>query len=280
MTESVAPPTCYRHSERETYVRCARCERPICPDCMISASVGFQCPECVAEGNDGTRQARTVAGGALVSNPGIVTRVLIGINVAVFVLDLLVSGGLAPDFGLWPIGVADGEYYRLVTSGFLHAGLMHIGFNMLALYWLGTPLEAMLGRWRYVLLYALSLLGGSVASYLFSPWNTLSVGASGAIFGLMGAFVVVAIKQKLDLRPFAVLIGLNLVIGFLPGFNIDWRAHLGGLVVGAALAAAMLLPPREKRRQVLWGSVAVLLVVLVSLAAYRTAELKDMFPGL
>jgi membrane associated rhomboid family serine protease len=280
MSETSAPPTCYRHGDRETYVRCTRCERPICPDCMVSASVGFQCPECVAEGSAGAREATTVAGGALTSNPGIVTRVLIGLNVAIFLIEQLVGGnGFATDYGLWPLAVADGEYHRMLTSGFLHGSITHLLFNMLALYWLGTPLEAMLGRWRYVLLYAAALLGGSVASFCFSPVNTLSVGASGAIFGLMGAFVVVAVKQKLDLRPFAVLIILNLAIGFIVP-NIDWIAHLGGLAVGAILGAAMIFPSRERRRPVLLATLGILLVVLGAATAWRIADLRDQFSQL
>lgn len=271
-----APPTCFRHPDRETYIRCTRCDRPICPDCMVSASVGFQCPECVAEGNATVREARTQFGGAIATtNPGLITRILIGLNVAVFVIAMLVGlSQVNGDYGMRPVWVADGEYYRLVTSGFLHGSLMHLGFNMFALYFLGTPLEAMLGRARYLLVYGLSLLGGSIASFVFSPWNIVAVGASGAVFGLMGGFVVVAVKQKLDLRPFLILIGLNLVIGFVPGMNIDWRAHLGGLLVGAAVTAAMVFPSRALRVPVLAATVVAVLVLLGAAMAWRVADLE------
>lgn len=274
-----APPTCYRHPERETYVRCVRCDRPICPDCMVSASVGFQCPECVAAGNAGVRAPKTVYGGAVgTSSPGLITRVLIGVNVAIFLLEMLIGiEQVSRDWGQYPVAVADGEYYRLVTAGFLHGSILHLAFNMAALYFLGTPLEAMLGRWRYILVYAMALIGGSIASFIFSPINTVSVGASGAIFGLMGGFVVVAVKQRLDLRPFVVLIGLNLAFGFLPGTNIDWRAHLGGLVVGAIVTAAMVFPKPAVRIPVLVATVLVVLAVLAVAFIARVDELRTMF---
>ena len=275
-----AAPTCYRHPERETYVRCTRCDRPICPDCMVSAAVGFQCPECVAEGNKDVREARTQFGGALTGSQGVLTRVLIGVNAGIFLIQLLLGiGEVSADYGMWPIAVADGEFFRLVTSGFLHASFVHILLNMAALYFLGTPLEAVLGRWRFGLLYGMSLLGGSVASFCFSPYRTLAVGASGAIFGLMGAFLIVAWKQKLDLRPFVVIIGLNLAIGFLAS-GIDWRAHLGGLVTGAILGAAFVLPSRERRMTVLAPVVTALLLVFAAGTAWRVQELRDLFPGL
>jgi membrane associated rhomboid family serine protease len=231
----------------------------------------------VAEGNKSVRQARTQFGGALsTSSPGLVTRILIGVNVAIFLWEQV--GGIdkaANRFGLLPVSVANGEYYRLVTAAFLHASLWHIGFNMVALWFLGTPLEALVGRSRFVLIYALSLLGGSVASFCFSPALTTGIGASGAIFGVMGAFAVVAWRQKWDLRPFVFLIGLNLVIGFLPGSDIDWRAHLGGLVTGAVVAAAIVLPSRQQRRLVLAATSVALVVVLVAMTAWRTADLQS-----
>ena len=277
MTEPVAPPTCYRHPGRETYVRCTRCERPICPDCMVSASVGFQCPECVSAGNASVRQPRTTYGGTVRSGDGLVTRVLIGANVALFLIELLIGiDQVTARYGLQPVKIAHGEYYRLITAGFLHASVFHILFNMLALFWLGTPLEARLGRSRYLLVYAMSLIGGSIVSFCFSPFTIIGVGASGAIFGLMGAFVVVAWKQKLDIRPFLWLIGLNLVIGFLPGTNIDWRAHVGGLLTGAVMALAIVLPKPEHRRVVLATTTVLVLVVLAGAMVWRINDLQPV----
>jgi membrane associated rhomboid family serine protease len=244
---------------------------------MVVASVGHQCPECVAEGNAAVRQARTRYGGAIVtSSPGLVTRVLIGVNVAIFLIQQLVGvNEVARDFGSGPAFVANGEYYRLITAGFLHSGVMHLAFNMLALWIFGRELEALFGRSRFLLVYGLSLLGGSVASLALSDILTLSVGASGAIFGLFGAYIVVAVKQKLDLRPFAVLIGINLVIGFIPGFNIDWRAHLGGLVIGAVVSAAIVFPAPPRRALVLGLTVAGVVLGLVTVTAWRVAQLQD-----
>ncbi|HSF26538.1 MAG TPA: rhomboid family intramembrane serine protease [Actinomycetes bacterium] len=279
-----AVPTCYRHPGRETYIRCARCNRPICPDCMVPASVGFQCPECVREGNSTQRAPRTAFGGRLASGAR-VTMVLIGLNVLMYVAELalgrafvndLALVGLAREGFLGPIvGVADGEWWRLVTATFLHdpGSFLHILFNMYALYVLGPPLEAMLGHARFLALYLLSALGGTAASYTFSAPNSSSVGASGAIFGLFAAWIVLARKQRLDARPMLVLLGINLVLGFVIA-GIDWRGHLGGMVTGAAVAAIMAYAPRGPRRTT-WqvaGAVAVLaLVVLVDV--WRTASL-------
>jgi len=243
---------------------------------MISASVGHQCPECVAEGNKSVRQARTQFGGAIsTSSPGLVTRILIGLNVAIFLVQQLVGDKVTDHYALFPIAIAHGQYYRLITAGFLHASFFHILFNMAALWFLGTPLEGLVGRARYLLIYGLALLGGSVASFCFSPVNTLGVGASGAIFGLMGAFAVVAWRQKWDLRPFAVLIGINFVYGFLVP-NVDWRAHLGGLVVGAIVGAAIVVPSRERRRVVLAATSVAVLVVLAAMTIWRVNDLQPL----
>ncbi len=186
-------PVCYRHPERETYIRCTRCERPICPDCMTSASVGFQCPECVAEGKASVRPVRTRLGAKVPTKP-YVTYVLIALCVAGF--GYSTSRGMnevATDFAMRPayIAVFD-EYYRLFTSMFLHDSLLHIGFNMLVLWMLGPQIENALGHVRFAVLYLVAGLGGSVASFWFSDVAVAAAGASGAIFGLMGAYLVVA----------------------------------------------------------------------------------------
>ena len=268
-------PTCYRHPERETYVRCTRCDRPICPDCMISAAVGFQCPECVRVGAEGTREART-PGGGLVRSGGIVTRVLIGLMVAIYAIQVAVPDDqVVRDFASNGLLIADGEYYRLVTAAFLHGSVMHLLLNMFALYLLGTPLEEWFGRLRYGVLYGLSLLGGSVASFALSDPFSYAVGASGAIFGLMGATYAVALKQRWDVRPVTVLIVLNLVLGFVVP-NIDWRAHLGGLVVGLVVALALAYAPRAQRTAVLLGTTLGTLVVLGVVTAWRVDDLAPL----
>jgi len=194
---------------------------------MIPAPVGFQCPECVAAAQATTREPKTVFGGKLTSS-STVTLTLIGISAGVFLLQFLTGiNKVAADWGMWPAGVAvNSEWYRLLTSVFLHGSWLHLLFNMYVLYVLGPPLERLLGHTRFLALYLIAGLGGAVASFTFSPINTVSVGASGAIFGLMGALVVAGRHLKADITQVLVLIGINVVIGFLaPG--IDWRAPRG-----------------------------------------------------
>ena len=262
-------PTCYRHPDKETYILCTRCERPICPDCMNAAPVGFQCPECVQEGNKSVRQARTPIGGEVATQDDLVTKILIGVNALVFLISLA-GEGVTARLGLYyfasyqgePIGIADGEWYRLITASFVHAGLLHFLFNMYALWILGQSLEPVLGRWRFIALYIISALGGSMVSLLYLPPGVASVGASGAIFGLFGAVFVVTRRFGGDIRGILVLLGINLLIGFVfPG--IDWRAHLGGLVTGAVLAAAFVYAPRKQR--LLWSILACLIAIAVIL---------------
>ena len=264
-------------------MRCHRCDRPICPDCMHPASVGFQCPECVKEGARSVRTPRTSFGGRIAADTSRVTQVLIGLNLAVFVYglareDLAVRFGnlaLASD-GSAQIGVAAGQYYRLLTAAFLHAGLLHIAFNMLALLSLGPTVEAALGRGRFLALYLLSALGGSVLSFLVSPPTTLGVGASGAIFGLFGAYYVLVRRVGGATGPILGNIGLNLVITFtLP--IIDWRAHVGGLVAGTLLAAAFAYAPAGARRTLVQAAaVAALGVLLVLAVVVRAAVLTSV----
>ncbi|MDP4675784.1 MAG: rhomboid family intramembrane serine protease [Actinomycetes bacterium] len=245
---------------------------------MNQAAVGFQCPDCVRAGAASIRTATTVAGGALIAKPR-VTYVVIGINLAAFLLQLAVGiNTLAIDYGMWPFGIAiDDQWWRLVTSAFLHGSILHIAFNMYVLFVLGPPLERILGHARFLLLYLVAALGGSVTSYAFSDIRTVSVGASGAIFGLMGALIVAGRRLRTDIRQVAVLLGINVVIGFIaPG--VDWRAHLGGLVVGAAMAAILVYTPQLFRsRRSLWqvsGTVVVLLMLVV-VTAWRTGQIAD-----
>ena len=209
-------PTCYRHPDRETWIRCTRCERPICPECMTAAAVGYQCPECVRAGAAQTRSARTVFGGSF-SRDGAVSYTIIGLCVGLYVLVgwLGALGGLSR-WGMQPVLIAvQGEWFRLVSSMFLHVGLLHLAFNMYVLYLLGPPLERVLGHGRFLTLFLLSGLGGSVASYAFSPLTTLSVGASGAIFGLMAAWIVVARRLNRDAGQVIVLLAINVALAAL-----------------------------------------------------------------
>lgn len=166
-----------------------------------------------------------------------VTYFLIGVCALIFVGGLLAGVPSMPDFAMNPVAIGVfGEQYRLVTAMFFHIGFIHIAFNMLVLFMLGPALESVLGHVRFVVLYLLAGIGGTVASFCFSSPGTMSVGASGAIFGLMGAVLVAGKRLQVDIKQVAILLGINLVISFIPGGNIDWRAHIGGLVVGAAVA--------------------------------------------
>ncbi|MDB1086279.1 rhomboid family intramembrane serine protease [Streptomyces sp. ACA25] len=277
---------CYRHPDRETGIRCTRCDRPICPDCMISASVGYQCPQCVRGASEATRamQPRNLAGGTLAKDPRLVTKILLGLNAVMFVTVLGGGDQVVRDLGMLgyaaagpftteTMGVASGEWYRMITSAFLHQQFWHIGFNMLALWILGPNLEGALGRARFLALYLISALAGSTLSYLLAAPNQLSLGASGAIFGLFGATAVLMRRLKHDMRPILILLAINLVVTFLPGLNIAWQAHLGGLIAGAAIAFGMVHAPRDKRTLVQYGTCGAVLLVLVVACVVRTAQL-------
>lgn len=267
--------TCYRHHDRETWLRCSRCDRPICPDCMNEATVGFHCPECVRSGNRSVREARTVFGGRVRASTSRVTYTLIAVNVGVFIGQLAVQDyGLVNRFGMVPVHVALGEWWRLVTSAFLHApmSIFHILFNMWALFVLGPSLEALLGRLRFSTLYALSALGGSALIQLAGPPGVPSIGASGAIFGLFGATFVVARRLNLDTRWIVGLLAINLVITFtIPG--ISWQAHVGGLVTGLILAAAYAYAPRANRNAIHLAATAGIFLVIIAICAAGTVTL-------
>ncbi|MER7790319.1 rhomboid family intramembrane serine protease [Streptomyces sp. NPDC097640] len=225
---------------------------------------------------------RTIAGGALTSDPRLLTKILIGINLAVWFMALAVGDhfvnaldlvGRAYDPGTNSlVGVAEGQWYRLLTSVFLHQQPIHIAFNMLSLWWLGGPLEAALGRARYLTVYLLAGLGGSALSYLLAAQNQPSLGASGAIFGLLGATAVLMRRLRYDMRPVIALLVLNLLFTFTWA-NISWQAHVGGLVVGTVVAYGMVHAPREKRALVQQGTCVLALLVIVAMVWVRTMEL-------
>ncbi len=246
---------------------------------MRSASVGHHCPTCVAEGAATVRQPRTTLGGRVASDTSRVSMTIVALNVVVFVLGLVVGerelqtrfGQIAGVPGV--LGVVDGEYYRLLTAAFLHAGVFHILMNMFALAQLGPVLEAALGRLRFTVLYVLSALGGSVLSYLLSDPLDLGVGASGAIFGLFGAYYVVVRRLGGETRSIVALLAINLVITFTIPI-IDWRAHLGGLVTGAVVAAAFAYVPRGPQRGQLQAlACGAVSLVLAAAVVARTSVL-------
>jgi membrane associated rhomboid family serine protease len=257
-----APSYCYRHPDRETYVSCVRCGRPICPDCMRPASVGYQCPEEIAEARQVSSRIRTPLGarqGARLTGwvtPSLILLCLIAYGFQGFPVNgltqsstnlftvrfqLLGAGVLSDQQGPHLIGLVTGdEYYRLITAAFLHVGIVHIAFNMIALYILGTPLERIFGWPRYLALWVTCAVGGNTLVYLVDGVRADGVGASTAIFGLFAAYFLVARRVGADTTQIVVLIVINLVLSFLPGFNISWLGHLGGLATGAVLGAVFV----------------------------------------
>jgi membrane associated rhomboid family serine protease len=262
--------TCYRHPSRETGVSCSNCGKPICPDCMTSTPVGMRCPDCAGQ----RQRVQTLR--SMHVDP-IVTYVLIGINVLMFLGSgggggILTGGGSGGsrvflDFALWgPAIDVNHEYYRLVTGGFLHSGILHIGFNMYILYWLGTMLEPSLGHLRFGALYFASLLAGSFGALLLDP-NAVTVGASGAVFGLMGAAFVLQRARGIDPMQSGIgpVILINLVLGFVIP-NVSVGGHLGGLVGGVICAFAMERLAGRGRGVVLPVAACVLIGLLAAVA--------------
>jgi len=241
--------TCYRHPDRETAVSCSSCGRPICPDCMTPTPVGMRCPECASQRTKVVRGVGKPEGFALTP----ATYVLIAINVVVYLIEIANgSGGLFTeqgsqfivDWGLFGPFVAEGEVYRLLTSGFLHASIIHIGFNMFLLLFLGRLLEPALGTPRFVALYFASLLAGSFGALAVEP-NALTIGASGAVFGLAGAVFVIARGRGMDslAGEIGFLILFNLILGFVVP-RISVGGHVGGLVGGVICALVIVAGER------------------------------------
>jgi membrane associated rhomboid family serine protease len=289
-----APPAptievCYRHPNVPTRVHCTRCERPICPDCMIPAPVGFQCPECVEEARRDFRKGpgRRLRGGVSATNA-----LLIAIAVP-FVIEVVVGGPQAL-FGpseqtlfqlgaMQPIAVASGQFWRLFTAMFLHAGILHIALNAYFFYLFGRIVEGSLGRTWMVIIYMVSGFLASVASYAFGPLTTIAVGASGAIAGVFGAFIAYAYRRRhmamyaANLRMALTVIVLNAVIAF--GVRaIDWRAHVGGLIAGFVIGYLADQPAARQRRSLAIGGVMVMFGIGAALVVWRTADIRSI-PG-
>lgn len=280
------PPVCYRHPGRPTYVSCVRCGRPACPDCLRPAAVGHQCLDCIKSGNQGARQAAGRFGGAVTASAR-VTWVLIGLNVLLYVIQLA-HPNLASDWymlggavaGGHLEGVAAGQWYRMLTSAFLPGtgslGILDIAFNMWALLIVGPAMERVLGTVRFIAVYLVSALGGSVCYYLLAPPNQPALGASGAIFGLFGAWFVLSRRLGLDSRQVVLLIVLNLGISFAVPY-IAWQAHVGGLVAGSLLTAAYAWAPRRNRAAVQIAATLAMLAIIVVLVLIRNHQLLDTF---
>lgn len=283
-------PRCVRHPDRPTLLACTRCGRPFCPDCLRPASVGHQCVDCVAAAQRSTPQARTVAGAPVRTDrpTPLVTYILIALNVVIYGITAAQSGSVMNneqasrlffDWALWPPMIAaNGDYIRVLGSGFLHYGLMHLAVNMFALWIIGRDTELVLGRARYLAVYAVSIIGGS-AAVMFLQTDAVTVGASGAVFGLLGAQAIILLRLRRSPAPVLAVVALNIFISItIPGISL-W-GHLGGLVAGAASTAALLYAPqflgagtdRNKIVRTGWfalAAVAVLSLVLVMLAVLR-----------
>ena len=242
---------------------------------MISAPVGFQCPSCVAEAAARVPRTRTALGGVARAQPRRATTVLVAINAVVYALTLLSGDRLVLEYGMFGAAVAAGEWWRLMTAPFLHAGLWHVGLNMLALWVLGGVVEPLLGRWRFVAVYLVAALGGTVTSYALTGPGVISVGASGAVFGLLGATLVIMRRLNRDVSGVVVLLLINMVLGFVVP-NIDWRAHLGGFVAGALLTLVMVATPRRFAAAASWGGVAAMLALMAAVVGWRTDQLVSL----
>ncbi len=266
---------CYRHPGRQSYVLCQRCARTVCPECQVQAAVGVHCVECAARDR---QQAPRVKRGrpAILQNltgsgAPVVTYAIIAVCVVVFLLQFIPGVTGALQFAgayVMPVSGIPFEPWRMLTAMFAHGSILHLLFNMFTLFVFGSALERLLGRGRYLALYLISGFGGSVAvTLLTSPLQPV-VGASGAIFGLMGAYFIINRHLGGNSVQLLVLVALNLAYGFLvPG--ISWQAHVGGLVAGAlvALIYVRTRPRRLKTVQVLL--VSAVAVALVAITAVR-----------
>jgi membrane associated rhomboid family serine protease len=264
---------------------------------MRSASVGQQCVECVQQGQRGVRQPRNQLAGGFLRGNALVTKALVAINILLFLVELA-KPSLGTDWAMLGYayyypggalhGVAAGEWYRLITSAFLPPavtggglgllGLLDIAFNMYALIIVGPAIEQVLGRWRFTGVYLLSALGGSVMYYYVAPQNSLALGASGAIFGLFGAWFVMARRMGADSRGITMLIGFNLVISFVFRGTIAWQAHVGGLLTGLLITAAYVYAPRKNRTALQIAATVAVLAVAVVAVVIRTQQLHQLLP--
>lgn len=287
--EQQAPPVCPRHPDRIAYVRCQRCGRPTCPECQRAAAVGVQCVDCVKEQAKSVRTTRTVFGGSVTDRPT-VSIAIIAICAVVWI-GQRARPGLTLDIAFVPV-LAESEPWRFLTAAFAHSRtqLMHILFNMFALWIVGAQyLEPLLGRLRYAALYLLSAIGGSVVYLLLAQppsgpvstwtdlgsWGTPAVGASGAVFGLFGALLVLNRKLGRSSAGMYATILINAVIGFvLPG--IAWQAHLGGLLTGAAAAAVIAYTNSKDHRRWQWPALGAILFLLVALTVVKYAIAPDL----
>ncbi|MEJ3405659.1 rhomboid family intramembrane serine protease [Rathayibacter sp. YIM 133350] len=264
---------CYRHPDRQSYVLCQRCGRTICPECQTPGAVGVICPECMKEQRASAPRTRPAVLTRMAGRGApVVTYSLIGITLFVFVLQLVPGLNVTAWLFFTPQAMdpVSLQPWRLITSVFVHSTgfIFHVLLNMYTLWIFGQLLESLLGRGRFLSLYLISGLAGSVGVIWLAPYSTQVVGASGAIFGLMGAFLVIQRRLGGNMTQLLILVGINLVIGFIPGLNVAWQAHVGGLV-GGALVGLIFVETRSIRRRQAQIWLLVGLTVLLLLASLR-----------
>lgn len=264
-------PVCPRHPDRPSYVRCQRCGRPACPECQRAAAVGFQCIDCVNEQKRSTPEYKSPYGGALAIGRPFVTYLIIGLCVLVYILQWVLPGDVIFQNFAFANVFADSEPWRMLTSAFLHSQgfLLHIVLNMYTLWIFGQALEPLLGRIRFLAVYLISAIGGSVGFLLLTPDRPIVgvVGASGAIFGLFGAMLVVQRHRGGETKQLWVLIAINGAIGFFVP-SIAWQAHLGGLIAGGLAAGVIAYAPRGKNQALLQSGGLILVVALLAVATW------------
>lgn len=250
---------CYRHPDRQSFTLCQRCGRTVCPSCQTQAAVGVHCPECIKEAraHGPKRKPILVRASRASSGKPVVTYTLIALTVAIFLLQLIPGSAVTQALVYYPPLTAS-EPWRMVTSAFLHSpsSIFHVGFNMFTLFIFGRALELPLGRSRFLALYLISAFGGSVAVLFLAPASVV-LGASGAVFGIVAAFFVIQRRMGFKNRALIIVLGINLVAGFIPGLNISWEAHVGGLVTGALLAL-VFLRNRNKKSTIPEGALVAL----------------------
>jgi membrane associated rhomboid family serine protease len=262
--------TCYRHPDRQSFVLCQRCGRTICPECQTPAAVGVHCPECVREQRaqfTANRRANgpsgmTVARRRFAMLDQKATVVIVAVSVVLWLLNQ-VSGGYVNAWLSYWTPLVGTQPWRLVTGLFVHSSFFHILFNMWAVWIFGRMLENILGTWRFLALYFLAGLGGDLAVSLLSP-GTQVVGASGAIFGLFAAFFVIQRSLGYNAVQLLVIMGLNLVVGFLPGTAISWQAHVGGIVLGFITGFVFAKTRNVRQRGLQIGLLVAEAVVLIA----------------
>lgn len=267
-------PVCYRHPDRPTGIRCQRCKKPICGECMNPASVGFQCPRCVAAGRETTRAPRVPFGAGLRSGGGIVTKVLMGILVATFLLDMPTGGLVSDTLAMAGYYIDSGQFWRLLTYGLITTGsgsffsILGLLMNLLVLWMAGRSLESELGPVRFAALYLLAGLGGATVLYLVAPTNYAFAGSTAALVGLLAANAIFKRRTGEDIRPDITLLVLLVLLNILAAFaSFGWIGVIGGIVVGAIAGATIAYAPRDRRgtwQAVGLGSVAVACLVAIA----------------